>query len=174
MSMIPMPTCVELWLNSLTGEEKAEVLRWLDYGRCTDDEMRSFLLHPTGTTHAAKLFSKMQGDFREAARENVIISKCIQITHMEGMWMGFAWLSASMALLEQNRTLMENAQALIGLSQPPIFLEPSPFVRAMSPEPRDGYVPHLSAVTGQHEGMWQESDETFKQRIQKTYGEPKR
>lgn len=45
------------------------------------------------------------------------------------------------------------------------------FTRALSPDPRDGYIPHLSPITGQHDGMWQESDEMFRQRIMKSLKE---
>lgn len=124
MSMIPMPECVENFLNSLTEQEKAAVVRWVNYGRCTEAEIREFLQDSPSNPRAAELFARQQRDFMEAERDNVIVSTCIQVARQNNMWIGFAWLSACMALLEQNRTLIENAQALIANRPvPTIFLD---------------------------------------------------
>jgi hypothetical protein len=38
-----MPGFFENWLASLTPEQILEMLRWIDFGRCTDDEIKDFL-----------------------------------------------------------------------------------------------------------------------------------
>ena len=113
MSMIPMPTCMENFLNSLGDEDKAEVIRWINYGRCTEAEIREFLESSPSNPRAARLFIQQQRDFIESARDNVIVSTCLDLSRQNNMWIGFAWLSACMALLGKNKVLMENAQALV-------------------------------------------------------------
>lgn len=169
MSMIPMPTCMENFLNSLGDEDKAEVIRWINYGRCTEAEILEFLEHSPSNPRAARLFIQQQRDFIEAARDNVIVSTCLDLSRQNNMWIGFAWLSACMALLVQNKALMENAQALVANRPLPemIFgvpassaLEMPQFIRKTSDKPLPGYVP-----SRMFEGMWEESDEMFRKRI---------
>lgn len=116
-----MPGCLEARLSSLTAAERASVVWWLDYGRCAEDEMKEVLAGEADvvqTMHnerAQKLFLQQQEQFRWAARDNVIIAKCVSIAEQEGMPPAFAWLAACMALLAQNNALTSTAQA------PPTF-----------------------------------------------------
>lgn len=108
MSMIPMPEFFEAWLQSLSPEEAGQMMRWVQYGRSTESEIEDAMRRPNGTFKGLQVFRRYQDDFWEARSHQSLIARCIELARCENLPIQFAWVTAAMLLLEQNRQLLEN------------------------------------------------------------------
>ena len=47
--MIPMAEFFEAWLQSLSPEEAGQMMRWVQYGRSAESEIKDTIIRPNGT-----------------------------------------------------------------------------------------------------------------------------
>lgn len=75
-----------------------------------------------GDRRVRRLVEDQRRLFREASRESVIVARALDVTARERLPEEFAWLFVATHLLEENRRLLQTAQAAIASSAVPAVL----------------------------------------------------